>query len=46
MNYYDFYITPEEYEVAEKNGIDKRTLEQRIREYGWDKERAITIPKK
>ena len=28
---YDFYITPEEYDIAEKNGICRDTLEYRIR---------------
>lgn len=46
MNYYDFYITPEEYAIAEKNGIDNHTLEQRIRYYGWDKDKALNTPKK
>jgi hypothetical protein len=40
----DKYITPEEYLIAEKNGISKKALEQRIRRYGWDKERALTTP--
>lgn len=41
MNCYDFYITPEEYIIAEKNGVCKITLEERIRYLGWDKQRAI-----
>lgn len=41
-NIYELYITPEEYEKAEKNGIDKNTLYKRIREYGWDKQRALS----
>lgn len=43
---HDFYITPEEYEIAEANGIDKHTLEERIRKQFWDKERAISQPKR
>lgn len=43
-NIYDFYITPEEYEIAVKNGIGKVALENRIRKHGWDKERALTQP--
>lgn len=39
-----FYITPEEYEVAEKNGIDAHNLERRIRLLGWSKEKAINTP--
>lgn len=45
-NIYELYITPEEYEKAEKNGIDKNTLYKRIREYGWDKQRALSQPKR
>lgn len=41
MNIYDFYITPEEYKIAEQNGVCKITLEERIRTLGWDKQRAI-----
>ena len=41
-NPYDFYITPEEYAIAEKNGISKDTLNFRIRRMGWDKEKALT----
>lgn len=44
MNPYDFYITPEEYEIAARNGIRRRTLEARIRRSGWDKKRAINTP--
>ena len=40
-NYY--YITPEEYEIAEKNGINKRVVYQRVF-LGWSKKRAITVP--
>lgn len=44
MNIYDYYITPEEYEIAEKNGISRATLECRVRDLMWDKKRAITEP--
>lgn len=43
---YDSYITDDEYKIAEANGIDKRTLEERIRKQFWDKERAISQPKR
>src|SRR5690625_1928507 len=43
---YNFYITPEEYEFAEKNGIPKRNVENRVRNLGWRKKRAITEPVK
>lgn len=42
MNPYDYYITPEEYDIAEKNGICRRTLEYRIRDAMWKREVAIT----
>ena len=41
MNVYDYYITPEEYKIAENNGICRRLLDARIREFGWDKSKAI-----
>ncbi|HFR4146096.1 TPA: hypothetical protein ACHVKB_005419 [Bacillus cereus] len=41
---YDFYITPEEYEVAERNGVCAKTLNKRVRDLGWEKEKAITEP--
>lgn len=41
---YDFYITPEEYETAERNGISKKTLEERVRKLAWNKEEAISKP--
>lgn len=43
---YESYITHEEYKIAEDNGIDKRTLEDRIRRQSWDKKRAISQPKR
>lgn len=39
---YEFYITPDEYDTALKNGISKQTLEERVRTLAWDKETAIT----
>lgn len=44
INSYDFYITPEEYEIAAQNGIPRKQVERRIRKYGWDKKRAINTP--
>src|SRR5690606_11362775 len=38
------YVTPEEYAAAAAIGISPATLDQRIRQYGWDKQRAITTP--
>lgn len=40
------YITPQDYETAEKSGITRHALEQRVRDYGWDIDRAITQPLK
>lgn len=42
MKVYDYYITPEEYEIASKNNISIDRVNQRVRVYGWSKERAIT----
>lgn len=41
---YEYYITPEEYDIAERNGVCKQTLEYRIRQRGWMKESAIHKP--
>lgn len=41
-NYY--YITPEHYKIAEKNGIRKNTLEERVRKGGWNVNKACTTP--
>ncbi|WP_127580164.1 hypothetical protein [Paenibacillus koleovorans] len=43
MSHY-FYITPEEYARAAEIGVDNQTLDRRVREMGWKKERAITTP--
>jgi len=40
------YITPDDYATAEKNGISVDVLNQRVRTYLWDVDRAITTPKK
>lgn len=37
-----FYITPEDYEEAERNGICKDTLETRVRKLGWNVRKAKT----
>ena len=39
-----FYITPEDFKIAEENGISKSTLISRVRKLGWDIDRAITKP--
>lgn len=38
-----YYISPNDYKVAEKNGINKCALEKRVY-YGWDIDRAIKTP--
>ncbi|MDT2259634.1 hypothetical protein P7H06_09040 [Paenibacillus larvae] len=43
MSHY-FYITPEEYEEASKNGVSAGLLEYRIRTANWSKARAIVTP--
>lgn len=40
----DYYVTPEEYEIAKSNGIPYRTVNARIRSLGWSKQRAIAEP--
>ncbi|MGG4141859.1 hypothetical protein ABEW34_01915 [Paenibacillus algorifonticola] len=42
FNPYDYYITPEEYEEAAKNSINRENLNQRIRSLGWTKKQAMT----
>ena len=44
MKYYGPVITDEDYERASKNGISKSNVYQRVNEYGWELERAITVP--
>ena len=39
-----FYITPEDFKIAEENGISKDTLIMRVRKLGWDVDKAITKP--
>ena len=45
INIYDYYITPDEYAEAERNGINARCLNSRIRSQAWPKRKAITTPK-
>ncbi|WP_144513656.1 hypothetical protein [Bacillus mycoides] len=44
MKYYGPVITEGDYEKASKNGISKSNVYQRVNEYGWEVERAITVP--
>ena len=43
MSHY-FYITPEEYEQAARNGVRPKLLEVRIRLLAWPKKKAINTP--
>lgn len=43
---YSYYVTPKQYEEAEKNGIDPRLLNSRVRSLGWEIERAMQEPKR
>jgi len=40
-----YYLTPEHFELAEKNGISKRLLSDRVYQRGWLINRAINQPK-
>lgn len=39
-----YYITPQEYEQAAKNGISYNCFTKRIQYYGWKREIALTKP--
>jgi len=43
MGHY-FYNTPEEYAAAAEIGVTPAMLDRRVREQGWPKEQAMTIP--
>ncbi len=38
------YITDEHYLLANRNGISKKNVDQRVHEYGWTVEKAISHP--
>lgn len=40
----EFYLTPEDYRIAELNGIDSKNLHQRFAILGWSKKKATTQP--
>jgi len=44
VEYFDEIITEEDYKIAEKNGISRENVYQRVNTYVWDVEDAITIP--
>ncbi|HEK9103293.1 TPA: hypothetical protein SUB30_004766 [Bacillus pseudomycoides] len=44
MDYYPQVPSWEDYETAEKNGIPRRNVNQRVQVLGWSVEKAITKP--
>lgn len=40
------YISPEDYAIAERNGLSKELVYQRVYLYDWDVNTAITMPKR
>lgn len=44
MSGFEFYLTPNDYLIAEENGISPENLTVRVRKQGWHKERAMTEP--
>lgn len=40
-----FYVTPEDYITAEKNGLTRKDVYRRVFELNWSIEKAITKPK-
>lgn len=39
------YVTPAQYEIAEKNGLDRKLVYGRVYSSGWEVEEAITLPR-
>lgn len=39
-----YYITPQDYETAAKNGVNDKTLNQRVRSLGWSINKAVSTP--
>lgn len=35
-------LTKEDYKIADRNRIDRKTLYMRVNVYGWDKQRALS----
>lgn len=42
----DIELTEEDYKIAESNGIRRATFRNRVREYGYTKEYAMTVAPK
>ncbi|PGU05092.1 hypothetical protein COD21_25390 [Bacillus cereus] len=43
---FNCWLTNEEYQQAESNGISRITLYKRVYTYGWELQEALTIPPK
>lgn len=43
---HSYYVSPEDYAIAELNGISQRLLSDRVYYFGWSKERAMHEPPK
>ncbi|OLN21886.1 hypothetical protein BTO30_12365 [Domibacillus antri] len=39
-----YYITPDDWETAERNNLNRSTVRSRVNTYGWDIDRAVTTP--
>jgi len=44
--YQDYYLSPEDYKKAEKNGISKQLLDDRFYQKNWNKKRAVSQPRR
>ena len=42
----DYYLTPDDFEIALQNGISIELAQNRVYRHGWSKQRAITQPRK
>lgn len=43
---FNYYVTPEEYKIAESLGISQDLVNKRIRLYAWTKKMAISVSPK
>lgn len=39
-----YYLTMQDFEIADSNGIKRKSVERRVYDFGWEIERAITEP--
>jgi hypothetical protein len=42
----EYYLTPEDFEIATKNGISEKLAKARFYQKSWSKRRSITEPKR